>query len=196
MRTLVFTLNNSHISTAVSIILIMLCIKSLVFICLITGSLCLLTAFIQFHLPPSSPGNHNLISFPVSLFVCFWNIIDLCQFLLHNIVIQYFYTFQNDLYNKSSYGMSPYKGVTQLLTIFPTLYISYLWHLFCNGKFVPLNLPHIFLSSPHPASLWQPPVLSIYNSVSVMFVNLFWFLDSICKWNHIVFVFLWLTYFT
>ena len=40
-------------------------------------------------------------------------------------------------------------------------YIS-LTHLFYNWKFVPLNLPHLFLSSPHPPLLWQLPVCSLY----------------------------------
>ena len=40
-----------------------------------------------------------------------------------NIVIQYFYTLQNDHYPVSSYPLSPYKIIPILLTIFPTLYI-------------------------------------------------------------------------
>ena len=34
----------------------------------------------------------------------------------------------------------------------------------------------------------------IYESVSILFVSLFCSLDSIYKWNHMVFVFLWLTF--
>ena len=41
-------------------------------------------------------------------------------------------------------------------------------HLFCNGKFVPLNLPYLFLSSPQLTLLWQHLfVLCIYDSLSV-----------------------------
>lgn len=36
----------------------------------------------------------------------------LCWLLVHNMVIQYFYTFQNYHYNKPSCHLSPYKGVT------------------------------------------------------------------------------------
>ena len=43
----------------------------------------------------------------------------------YTTVIWYFYMFQNDHHDKSSYDMSPYKDITYLLTIFPTLYISY-----------------------------------------------------------------------
>ena len=50
----------------------------------------------------------------------------------------------------SSYDMSPYKG---------TMYVPYtvhtMTHLFYNWKFVPLNLPHLFLFSPQPLLLWQ-----------------------------------------
>ena len=82
---------------------------------------------------------------------------------------------------------------------FPTLYISYPWHLFCNWKFVPLHLPHLFLSSPHPLSSGsQMFVLCIYNSCFcfVMLIHLFCFLYSTCTWNHIVFVFIWLISFS
>ena len=37
----------------------------------------------------------------------------------------------------------------------PTLYISYLWHLFCNYESVHLNLPHLFLSFADPLSLYD-----------------------------------------
>ena len=39
----------------------------------------------------------------------------------------YFHTLQNDHHNKYSYHLSPYRDITLLLTIFPTLYISSLW---------------------------------------------------------------------
>ena len=49
---------------------------------------------------------------------------------VHNIVIQYFYTFQNDHHDKPSCHLSPYKDITYLFTIFFTLYISYLGLLY------------------------------------------------------------------
>ena len=60
----------------VLIILIMLYITSLVLTYLITGSLYFLTTFIQFPLPntllpPPPPVITNLISFSISLFICF-----------------------------------------------------------------------------------------------------------------------------
>ena len=42
--------------------------------------------------------------------------------------------------------MSPYKNITQLLTVFPhTGHFILITHLFCSWKFVPLNHPHLFL---------------------------------------------------
>ena len=74
-----------------------------------------------------------------------------------------------------------------------TFYLFYIW------KFVPLNLSHLFFFSLHCPLLWQPPVCSLYQWVCcylVMFVHPFCFLDSTYKWNHTVFFFLCLTYFT
>lgn len=46
------------------------------------------------------------------------------MFQVYKRVIQYFYTLQNDHYNRSGYHLSLYKFITILLTIFPTLYIT------------------------------------------------------------------------
>ena len=65
-----------------SVIFIILYITSLVFIHLITGSLELLTAFIQFPLTlPRASGTTNLISFSMSLFICFWSVIGLQHYV-------------------------------------------------------------------------------------------------------------------
>ena len=65
-------------------------------------------------------------------------------------------------------------------------------HLFCNWKFVPLNLPYFFFPPSFPPS----PLATTYSfSVSLThfcFVMFVCFLDSTSKWNHTVFVFLWL----
>ena len=62
--------------------------------------------------------------------------------------------------------------------------------------FVCLNSPSPILLIP-PTPLWQPLVFSLQLCFCfVMFVHLFYFLDSTYKWNHMVFVFLCLTYFT
>ena len=42
-----------------------------------------------------------------------------------------------------------------------TIYFIPVTHLVYNWEFVPLNLPHLFLSSPHPSPLWQPPACSL-----------------------------------
>ena len=47
-----------------------------------------------------------------------------------------------------------------------TVYFIPVTHLFCNWKFVPLSVPHLFLFFPH--HLWQPPLLCIHNSASVL----------------------------
>ena len=86
----------------------------------------------------------GMISFSRSLFLeCNWPIKP-CYLLVYSIVLQYFYMFQN---GKSSCHLSPYKDVTQLLTVFPTLYISYCnsfilliltesWYLFQKNNFI------------------------------------------------------------
>ena len=67
-------------------------------------------------------------------------------------------------------------------------------HLFCNWKFVPLNLPLYFTHFPTPSPLWQPPVWSLYLWIGFCFapfVHLDCFLGFTYKWNHMIFVFLW-----
>lgn len=68
-------------------------------------------------------------------------------------------------------------------------YLSY------NCMFVPPKLLYLFLPPPNPSPLWEPTVGFLYLGVCfcfVLIVHLFCFLDSICNWNNIVFVFLWL----
>ena len=65
---------------------------------------------------------------------------------------------------------------------------------------VPTNL-YFLIPVPFPPFFPLPPDnppndLHIYDSVSVLLVCLFWFLDSTYKWNPLAFVFLCLTYFT
>ena len=64
--------------------------------------------------------------------------------------------------------------------------------LFCNWTFLPLHLPHLFLSSPNPLpSSNYLFVLCICSSVSVRLCVFISFLDSTYKWNHMAFVFVW-----
>ena len=66
-------------------------------------------------------------------------------------------------------------------------------YLYCNWKFVSLSLPLLFHSCIHLPLLWQLPVCSLWTCVCfIMFVCWLCFLDSTCKWNHTVFIFLWL----
>ena len=59
-------------------------------------------------------------------------------------------------------------------------------HLFCNWRFVPLNLPHQFLSSPYILPPWQSPVCFLQLWLCfcfLIFIHLFCILDSTYKWN-------------
>ena len=58
-----------------------------------------------------------------------------------------------------------------------------------NRKFVPFDFLYLFCSSPTPY-LWQPPMCSLYLCAWFGFFVLF--LDSTYKWDHMVFVFIWL----
>ena len=67
--------------------------------------------------------------------------------------------------------------------------------MFSDWKFVPLNSLHLFHPVPQP--LAPTSLFSISLSlVSFSFVHLYYFLDSTCKSDHMVFVFLCLTYFS
>ena len=57
-------------------------------------------------------------------------------------------------------------------------------------------IPSSFIqSSLHPSDICQS-LQCIHASISVLFVSLFYSLDSIYTWDYMVFVFLWLAYFT
>ena len=79
-----------------------------------------------------------------------------------------------------------------------TVHFILLTPLFFSWNFVHLNLPHLF-AFPNPLSSGHHLfILWIYNSISVSFFCLFIFvfLDSTYKWNHLVFDFLCMIYFT
>ena len=76
------------------------------------------------------------------------------------------------------------------------LHFILLTPLFFSWNFVHLNLPHLFaflnpLSSDHHLC-----ILWIYNSISVSFFLCLFIFDSTYKWNHLVFDFLCMIYFT
>ena len=124
----IYSLNNFHMQPrAVLIIFVTLYIVSLVLIYLMTGSLYFWLPSCNFpFLNPLPPVITNLISFSRSLFVCFWSITDLQHYVNSccTIVINISTHFKM-ITMISSHHLSPCKDVTQLWTIFPTLYISY-----------------------------------------------------------------------
>ena len=146
----------------------MLSITSLVLIYFITGSLYLVTTF---RCPLSSPlplVTTNLISYSMSLFgfeVLLTYSTMLVPITQHSDSI--FLYIQNDHHNKSSCHLSPYKDITLLLTIFPTLNISYLWLIYFVTGSSYFLISFTYFSHP-PSSLPSgnhPFVLCIYDSV-------------------------------
>ena len=123
----------------------------------------------------------NLISFSMSLFVCFWSIIDLQHYVSSGCTVQWF---NISIHFKMIATINLLSVIIQIYYIFidyipHTVYFIPMTHLFCNWKFVPLNLPHLFLSSPHLFPLWKPPVCSLYIWLCfVMSLHLFCYLDS------------------
>ena len=88
----------------------------------------------------------------MSSFDCFWRIIDL-QYHVSSCcttVIGYFYRFQNDHDDKFSYHLSSYRDLHNYWIYSRHCAFHAVTHLFCYCKFVPLNPPHLFLSSPYP----------------------------------------------
>ena len=75
------------------------------------------------------------------------------------------------------------------MTVCPTLYISYRGLVYFVTEVCTCSLPHLFLSSPLPYHIC---LFSEFITL-LMFCCLFiCFLDSTHKWNHTVFVFVWL----
>ena len=76
------------------------------------------------------------------------------------------------------------------LTLFPVLYITALWFIyFYNWEFAPLNPLHLFFPYMHPHLPQCPLTCGNHWFVLwvcfcfVIFVHLFWFLDSTHKWK-------------
>ena len=109
---------------------------------------------------------------------------------LYNIVIRYFYTFQTDHHDTFTYYVSPYKDLTYLFIVFPTLDILYPWLIyFVTGSFyILISLTYFFPPATPLLSGNHLFALCIYNCF--FFVHFFCILDSTHKWNHILFVFL------
>ena len=151
----------------------MLYITSLVLIYLLTGSLYLLTTFIQFP-PPSPPPtytNYKSVLF-FSEFACFLKYYCLQHYASFWCITCWFDT-------SIHYKMITTKNLvnipchTKLLTYYWLYYphcTFHPWHSsICNWMFVPLNFPHLFHSFPYPLpSGNQPFVLCMCESISVL----------------------------
>ena len=105
----------------------------------------------------------------------------LIPFAQNSAKVRYFYTFQTD--HKPSDNVTIQRHY--IVTKFPMLYISYFAHLFCSWKLVFLNLPHLFLSSLHPAPLWQPPVCSLSITLFLFYIYSFVLLFQISHMSEI-----------
>ena len=196
MRTLgIYSLNNFHVLTH----------RSVNYICHVvhyipSAYLSYNWKFVHFDCfhpnpPPNQPPplvTTNLISFSMSLFICFWSITILCSWFTKqwfNISIH----FKIIITIKSSY--LPFVNLPRyyiIIDIFPILYISYLWLIyFVTGSLYLLISLTYFSSTPPLATI---SLFSVYMNLSVLlhFFICFVFLDSTCKWNYTVFVFLWL----
>ena len=93
-----------------------------------------------------------------------------------------------------SLATTPHKVFTILLIIFPMLYITSPWltYFVTESLYLLISL-QLFRWTSHPLSSGNcQAVLCVYTFASVLlFVQLLCFLDSTCKWNQTVFVFLW-----
>ena len=96
------------------------------------------------------------------------------------------YTLWNDHHNKSS----NHTVITILLTTFFMLYITLPWFI----HFIPgssyLWVPFTYFSIPHPPILAITHLFSVYVSL-ILFCFFLFFSDFMYKWDHRVFIFLW-----
>ena len=96
-----------------------------------------------------------IVAFVIEAYIQYW-------FQVYNIVVQHLYILWNDLHNKSSYQLSPYRVIIPYVVHYiPMAYLLYDCKVVLHN---PLHLL-IFCPFPHPPSLWQPPVCSLYLSV-------------------------------
>ena len=89
----------------------------------------------------------------------------LYYFQVCNIVIQYFYTLQNNHCNKFSYRLLPFKVIKIILSVFSLLYITSLWLITGSLCFL-ISLTYFT----HP-----PTPLSSGNHLFIFFMSLFLF---------------------
>ena len=131
-----------------------------------------------------------------------YNIIFRCTYYT---VIWYLHTLWNDYHHMSrNYLLDPYKLIIILLTIFLMLNITSLWPIYfiTGGGYSLIPFTYFLHSLPHsPLALIH--LFSVLMSLFLLFCLLcvcvcvcVCVLESTCKRDHIVFVFLDLTYFT
>ena len=131
--------------------------------------------FIQFSPTPYPAPNNNKSD--LFLWVSCWSIIEL-QHWMNSWCTAYFYTFQNDHHSKSSYHLSSYEVITQLLTIGFTLYILYPWCIYFITVHLCLLISISYFFPPPTPSIWQLPICSLCLGLCfclVMSVHLYYF---------------------
>ena len=120
----------------------------------------------------------------MSFFLFYCNIVGIWfWFWVYNTVIQYLYTKWNDLHDKFSNHLWPYKAISISLTMLSVLNVISLWFIYSMTGILYLLIPFTFsLSFPHHPPLWKPPVCSLYLLQCLFcYVCLFCFLDSTRK---------------
>ena len=115
---------------------------------------CKSVSFDHLHPVPLSPHPHfwwpQIVFLWASLFACLifkynWPT-TLWYFLVYNTVIQYFYIAKKDCSAKFSYHLYHSK-MLQIIDYIPhAIHFTPMTQLFCNWEFVPLILPHYFIS--------------------------------------------------
>ena len=101
--------------------------------------------------------------------------------LVYNIVIRHFYNLCGD--HPVSVAPTWHHTSYYTITMFPLLYFTSPW-LFCNYQFV-LLIPFTFSIQP-PTSSHSATVTLFSISMRLFLFCFLYFLDSTCKWNHMV----------
>ena len=112
---------------------------------------------------------------------------------VYSIVVRHSYTLQTVPSDVSCTHLALCILVAMLLTTFPVLYFASLW-LCCNCHFVFLNASTFVIRPHNPSPLTAVSPFSVF--MSLFLFCLFCSLDSTYQWDHMVFVFLGLAYFT
>ena len=125
-------------------------------------------------------------------------LIKLYRFQVHCSMIHHLYIISCVHQPKSSLLLSPFIPPLPSSPA-PTPFTSDNHHTVvcvCEGFFCLILSSFLYSSPLHTTPFWELSVCSLCLSVYFYFVCLFCSLDSTHKWNHMVFVFFWLAYFT